>query len=53
MSTSIIYAPPHLSESEYATFLDWSDTPEPWSVTADEYLAPCEETRSFPAAVVR
>ncbi len=45
MSSCIIYAPPYFSESEYASFLNWSNTPEPWSVTAEDYLAAVPEDR--------
>src|SRR4029078_2400682 len=51
MSTTIIYAPPGISEWDFDSFLDAASLPEPWALTVEHFLAPCEPVP--PAAVPR
>lgn len=42
MSTTIIYAPPKISERDFGSFLDTANLPEPWSLTVEDFLDDCE-----------
>ncbi len=51
MSTTIIYAPPQLSERDFGSFRDTANLPEPWSLTVEDFLDNCEPVPPLPATV--